>query len=97
MTKFANIVTVEVRPDDVDYVLTALTAHKERSLSEEPGTLQFEILRPNGETSRLLTYEVYEDEAAFDRHRKAPSLARWLSETTAMVVSLSGTRCSLLD
>jgi (4S)-4-hydroxy-5-phosphonooxypentane-2,3-dione isomerase len=46
MPKFANIVTIEVAPGQRDQILPLLEAHKPRRLKDEPGTLQFEILRP---------------------------------------------------
>jgi hypothetical protein len=45
MSKFANVVTIEVAPAQRDQVVTLLLAHKAR-LKDEPGTLQFEVLLP---------------------------------------------------
>jgi hypothetical protein len=42
MSKFANVVTIEVAPGRRDQVVTLLLAHKAR-LKDEPGTLQFEV------------------------------------------------------
>jgi quinol monooxygenase YgiN len=97
MSRLANIVTLDVKPGDTDRVLAALLAHKERSLRDEPGTLQFEVLRPRGDDSKLMTYEVYRDEVAFDAHRSAPSLEQLLSETGGMIASLQGFRCDVAD
>jgi quinol monooxygenase YgiN len=97
MTKLANVVSIDVKPGNMDALLAAVVAHKARCLRDEPGTLQFEILRPLGDDSRLMTYEVYQDEAAFETHRAAPSLAQLLSETEAMRAGLHGTRCLLLE
>jgi autoinducer 2-degrading protein len=96
MAKLANVVSIDVKPGNMDALLTALLAHKARSLRDESGTLQFEILRPLGDDSRLMTYEVYQDEAAFERHRAAASLAQLLSETEAMRAGLHGTRCAVV-
>ena len=97
MGKFANVVTIQLRQGNADAVLAALLAHKERSLRDETGVLQFEVLRPHGDDSTLMTYEVYQDEAAFDAHRVAPSLAQMFKETENMVANLSGIRCALVD
>ena len=45
MSKFANVVTIQVEPGRRDQVVTLLLAHKAR-LKDEPGTLQFEVLLP---------------------------------------------------
>ena len=96
MPKFANVVTIEVAPGRRDQVVTLLAAHKARSL-KEPGTLQFEILLPKDDDTKVLTYEVYRDDAAFEVHRNGPSLAQWREETAGMVVKLDGKRCAVVD
>ena len=96
MAKLVNIVTVEVKQGSVDRVGEALLAHKERSLRDEAGVLQFEVLRPRADDSTLMAYEVYESEAAFDDHRAAPSLAQLLSEISDLVSGLHGVRCEVV-
>jgi quinol monooxygenase YgiN len=81
VAKLANIVVIALRRGSSDGVLTALVAHKERSLRDELGTRQFEVLKPIDDETRLMTYEVYQDEAAFEAHRGAASLAQFLRET----------------
>ena len=97
MPKFANLVTIEVAPGRRDQVATLLAAHKARTLKNEPGILQFEILLPKDDDTKVLSYEVYRDDAAFEMHRNAPSLSQWGKETAGMVVKLHGVRCAVLD
>ena len=95
MSKFANVVTIEVAPGQKDQVLRALAAHKAR-LKDEPGTLQFEILLPKDDDTKIHLYEMYRDDAAFEVHFKGPSLAQWRKETAGMV-KLHGVRCTVVD
>jgi len=97
MPNFANVVTIEVALGRRDQVVTLLAAHKARCLKDEPGTLQFEILLPKDDDTKVLSYEVYRDDAAFEVHRNGPSLAQWREETAGMVVKLHGTRCAVVD
>jgi (4S)-4-hydroxy-5-phosphonooxypentane-2,3-dione isomerase len=97
MPKFANVVTIEVPLARRDQVVTLLAAHKARCLKDEPGTLQFEILLPKDGDTRVVSYEVYRDDTAFEVHRNGPSLAQWREETAGMVVKLHGTRCAVVD
>ena len=76
MSKFANVVTIEVAPGRRDQVVTLLLAHKAR-LKDEPGTLQFEVLLPKNDGTKVLVYEMYRDAAAFEVHLNGPSLAQW--------------------
>jgi autoinducer 2-degrading protein len=96
MTKLAVIATVEVTPGRMNEYLPLEMAHRARCLKDEPGTLQFEVLRPN-EDNKLFLYEVYTDEAAFQLHLSGASRTRLHKEAAGMVVSISGTRCTLLE
>jgi len=97
MPKFATVGTIEVAPGRRDQLLPLLVAHKARCLNDEPGTLQFEILLPKDDDTKVLLYEVYQDDAAFEVHRTGPSFRRWREETAGIVVRIYGTRCALLE
>ena len=96
MSKFANVVTIEVAPGRRDQVVTLLLAHKAR-LKDESGTLQFEVLLPKDDDTKVRVYEMYLDAAAFEAHLKGPSLARLKEEITGVVVKLHGVRCAVVD
>lgn len=97
MSKFATVSTIEAAAGQRDQILPPLAAHKARCLKDEPGTLQFEILLPRDDDTKILLFEVYRDAAAFDVHRGGPSFLRWQKETAGMVANLYGTRCIPLD
>ena len=98
MAKLAIMGTIEVAPGRRDQLLPLLMAHKARCLKDEPGiTLQFEILLPHDDDTKVLLYEVYRDDAAFDAHRNGPSIVRFREDTAGMIVKLSVTRCAVLD
>ena len=96
MPKFANVVTIETAPGRRDQVVSLLRAHKAR-LKDEPGTLQFDVLLPKDDDTKVLSYEIYRDAAAFDAHLKGPSLAQLREEIAGMVVKLHGVRCAVVD
>jgi len=97
MSKLANVVTIEVEAAQRDEVVALLLAHKARCLRDEPGTLQLEVLLPKDDDFKVLVYEMYQDAAAFELHRKGPSFAQWREETAGMVVKLHGVRCTVVD
>ena len=97
MAKFANVVTIEVAPGRRDQFLPLLVSHQARSLKDEPGTLQFEILLPKDDDTKVLSYEVYRGDAAFEVHRNGWSLAKLREEMAGMVVKLQGVRCAVVD
>ena len=94
MSKLVILGTVEVIPEQRTQVLPLLMAHKARCLRDEPGTLQFEVVLPRENDSRMLIYEVYQDDAAFEAHRNAPSRAQWQEDTIGMDVKVLATRCT---
>ena len=94
MGKFAVVATYEMAPEQIDALLPPLMAHRDRCLKDEPGTLRFDILRPE---NRLMLYEVYENEAAFEAHRTGKSVARFQEEAAGVERKLTFTKCALLD
>jgi len=97
MSKLAIIATIEVAADCRDKVLPLLMAHKRRCLEDEPGTLEFEVLVPHDDASKILLYELYEDGDAFQAHWNGASAARVREETGNMIVKIYGTKCALSE
>jgi quinol monooxygenase YgiN len=97
LPKLAIIGTLEVAPGRKDEVLPLLMAHRARCVKDEPGTLQFEVLVPREDDTKVLLYEVYRDDAAFNVHWKGTSVARLREEAAGMIVKVSGTRCALAE
>jgi (4S)-4-hydroxy-5-phosphonooxypentane-2,3-dione isomerase len=96
MSKFANVVTIEVAPGRIDQVVTLLLAHKAR-LKDEPGTLQFDVLLPKDDDTKVFSLEMYRDAAAFEAHLNGPSLAQLRQEIGGMVIKLHGVRCAVVE
>ncbi|GBQ05785.1 putative quinol monooxygenase [Saccharibacter floricola] len=49
----------------------------ERSVTDEPGCLDFVILTPHDEPNVIVLYEIYKDKVAFEEHEKAPHFAEF--------------------
>jgi quinol monooxygenase YgiN len=97
MSKLANAVTIDVAPGRRDQVVALLAAHKTRCLKDEPGTPQFEILLPKDDGTKVLSYDVYRDDVAFETHRNGPSLGQLREEIAGLVAKLHGTRSAVVD
>jgi quinol monooxygenase YgiN len=65
-------VVYDVQPGKMDAVLAALQRMKHAVSSGEPDCLTFQVSRVRGEENRLLLYEVYRDEQAFETHNGSP-------------------------
>ena len=46
-----------------------------RSVHDEPGCQQFDVLTVDAAPDAVVLYEVYDDEAAFDAHKRTPHYA----------------------
>ena len=97
MAKLAIIGNLEIAPGHLDGVLPLLMAHRARCLADEAGTLQFEVLLPRDDQTKVLLYEVYTDDAAFEAHWSGPSTNRLREEAAGMIVAVTGTKCALAD
>ncbi|GLH73099.1 hypothetical protein GETHLI_16010 [Geothrix limicola] len=95
MSKVALIVTAEFEPELKGEILHALLAHRERSLRDESGTLQFEVLVPQNEPGKFLIFELYADEAALAAHSEGASIAQYRAETRSKITKVSKHRCDL--
>ena len=97
MPKLAVIGTIEVTPGRREELLPLLLAHGARSVQDEPGTLQFQVLVPRDDDTKLFAYEVYRDDDAFEAHRNAASRAQFAEEAAGMFGTIQATRCTLVD
>ena len=93
MPKLAIIGSIELAPGQRDQLLPVLMAHTARCLRDEPGTLQMDVLLPRDDGAKVLLYEVYQDDDAFETHRGGASIARFREEAKGVKVQV--TKCSL--
>jgi len=97
MAKLAIIATIEVMAGRRAELVPPLMAHRQRCLKEEAGTLQFDVLLPNNDDTKVLLYELYQDANAFEEHRNGASIAQFRAEASAMITKISGTQCALAE
>jgi (4S)-4-hydroxy-5-phosphonooxypentane-2,3-dione isomerase len=97
MPKVAIVAKIEAAPGRMDQLISLLMAHRARCLKNEPGTLQLDVLAPREDDTRVLTYEVYRDDAAFNAHLNGASIARLREENAGMVAKFQVTKCALVE
>ncbi len=97
MPKLVVIGTVEVTAGRRDELLPLLRAHGARSVRDEPGTLQFQVLVPREDETKLFAIEVYRDDEAFEAHRNAASRARFREEAAGMFGTIQAMRCTPVE
>ena len=95
MAKLAIFVELKFAAGLRDQILPLLSSHRARCLRDEPGTLQFELLIPHEDETKLIVYEVYENDAAFELHRTSPSITQWRAQSAHFAMKGDLTKCAL--
>jgi len=92
MDKFVLIVDFEVKPGTSDEVIKYVSENAESSVEKEPGCYQFDVLRVPDNPNRLMLYEVYENEAAFQAHGKTAHIEAFLAKARPLFVKTTMTK-----
>ena len=82
----ALIVTLNVHAERLDQFLAAIEENARRSFADEPGCRYFDVTQDTKDPLRFIFYELYDDEAAIEAHRKAPHFAKWRAAADVCVV-----------
>jgi autoinducer 2-degrading protein len=96
MAHFALIVEFEVKPETIERFLTLITENARKSVANEPGCRQFDVMRVQDEPNKIVLYEVYDDAAAFEAHGKTPHRDAFFAEARPMIASQKAQRLELL-
>jgi quinol monooxygenase YgiN len=83
---FVIIAEFEVKAGGLERFLELATADASRSVAKEPGCHQFDVTVDQA-ANRVVLYEVYDDEAAFDAHLQTPHLKTFREGIEPLVVS----------
>lgn len=81
---FALIVRVKVKPEHIERYKQEIVADAIGSVRDEPGCLRFDVSLDNSDPTVLYFYEVYQDEAAFGEHTRAPHFVKYRDATQGM-------------
>jgi quinol monooxygenase YgiN len=84
---FVIVAEFEVKPDRLEQFLELARADASQSVANEPGCRQFDVTLDREQPNRVVLYEVYQDEAAFDAHLQTPHLAAFRAGIEDLIVS----------
>lgn len=82
----ALTVTLQVREGALEPFLDAITTNAARSIADEPGCRQFDVVQGHDDPHRFVFYELYDDLDAVAAHKAAPHFADWRAAADAYVV-----------
>ncbi|MEK8034768.1 antibiotic biosynthesis monooxygenase [Ideonella sp. DXS29W] len=97
MQKKALVVTIEFETESYPHSLRALLDHRQRCIDTEPGTLQFEVLEPEGNKNTVILFEVYANAAALNDHNSGHSLALFKEQVGSSIKMASHRSAAVID
>jgi autoinducer 2-degrading protein len=86
-------VKVRVKPGERERFLKAIEADALGSERDESGCYRFNVLRDSADPNLYYFYEVYEDQAALEKHRTMPHYAIWRAAADTLDGPTEPTRC----
>ena len=86
MTMFVVCVEFEIALPHLDEFLLAMRKNAHLSLRDEEGCQQFDICQDQQNPASIFLYEIYDDAAAFKRHKAAPHYHEFNAAIDGMVL-----------
>ena len=86
---YVIVVNFELHADHVAEFRAAMLANAKTSLAFEPGCRQFDVCWDPQDDRRVLLYEVYDDEGAFNHHLESKHFKSFNAQTAPWVSSKS--------
>jgi (4S)-4-hydroxy-5-phosphonooxypentane-2,3-dione isomerase len=83
---FVLVVNIRVKPEHADKFMQALKVNAGEA-RKEPGCRQFDVLVDPNDRTKLMLYEVYDDESAFEAHQQTPHFKKYLAEAVPLLAS----------
>ena len=75
---FVLTVDIRVKPETVDAFMKGVLENA-RSARKEPGCRQFEVLVDPQDRTKVMLFEVYGDEKAFEAHQQTPHFKHYMA------------------
>ena len=83
---FVLSVELRIKPENVES-FTARALENAAQSRKEPGCRQFDVLVDPKEPTRVMLYEVYLDDKAFEAHQQTPHFKKYLAEAVPLLAT----------
>jgi autoinducer 2-degrading protein len=77
---FVLVVNVEIKSDQVDRFMAMALENAKAARETEPGCRQFDILVDPSDRKKVMFYEVYDNEAAFQAHQQTAHFKKYFDQ-----------------
>jgi (4S)-4-hydroxy-5-phosphonooxypentane-2,3-dione isomerase len=83
---FVLLVDIRIKAENVERFMKEI-ADNARAARREPGCRQFEVLVDAKDRTRLVLFEVYDDEKAFEAHQQTPHFKKYVADAVPLLAS----------
>ena len=83
---FVLVVNIRIKPESVDAFMRRLKENASAA-RKEPGCKQFDVLVDPQDKTKVMLYEVYNDDKAFEAHQQTPHFKKYLAEAVPLLAS----------
>jgi autoinducer 2-degrading protein len=96
MSGFVILVDFRLKPGSRAEFRRFVDLNATASVRDEPGCRRFDVLEVQGEPDRVLLYEIYDDEAAFEQHCRTSHFQDFDTMSAPLVSQKTVSRCDLV-
>ena len=83
---FVLVVDIRIKPGNEEAFMSRLTENA-RNARKEPGCRQFDVLVDPKDRTKVMLYEVYDNEAAFEVHQQTPHFKKYVADAVPLLAS----------
>ncbi|HZD20013.1 MAG TPA: putative quinol monooxygenase [Burkholderiales bacterium] len=83
---FVLVVNLRIKPDNIERFMKQALDNA-REARKEPGCRQFEVLVDAQDKTKVMLYEIYDDEKAFEAHQQTPHFKKYLADAVPLLAS----------
>jgi quinol monooxygenase YgiN len=83
---YVLLVDLKVKPENVA-AFTRKVLENAAAARGEPGCRHFDVIVDPQDPTRMMLYEIYDDEKAFQAHQQTPHFKRYLAEAVPLLDS----------
>jgi len=84
---FVLQVNIRIKPESVDDFMQRALENGKAARTTEPGCKQFDILVDPNDRTKVMLYEIYTDEKAFEAHQQTPHFKKYVAEAVPLLAS----------
>ena len=85
---FVLVVNIRIKPENMGAFMKQLSANA-AAARKEPGCRQFDVLVDPKDKTKVMLYEVYDDQKAFEAHQAGAAFKKYLAEAVPLLASRS--------